>query len=94
MIADGTGAQIKSQVGGRMIEIAAGPPTDELAELPGVTKIEPLGHRVCIHSSGSDRTLRKLLDLYPDACEIEVSSARLEEAFVALTEPKGEGGVQ
>jgi ABC-2 type transport system ATP-binding protein len=93
IVADGTGAEIKSRVGGRAIEIAAGPPAAELAELPAVTGVEPVGQRLRITSSDSDATLKALLDLYPDARDIEVTPARLEEAFVALTETS-RGGVR
>ncbi len=86
MVADGTGAEIKSRVGGRVIEIAAGPPAAELAELPAVIGVEPVGQRLRITSSDSDGTLKTLVDLYPDVRDIEVTPARLEEAFVALTE--------
>jgi ABC-2 type transport system ATP-binding protein len=89
IVADGTGAEIKSRVVGRSITLAAdGIPVDRLALLPDVVRIEAIGARVRLHTADSDKTLRELLVRHPGAHDIEVGSARLEDAFVALTESR------
>lgn len=86
LVADGTAAQIKSRVAGRTIGLAADiGDTSLLGGLTGVVGIESTGSRWSIHSTDSDATLRSLLDLFPQAHDIEISSARLEDAFLALT---------
>ena len=91
VVADGTGAQIRSRVAGRTISIAgdggeqAVPDPAELADLPGVAGVERVGARLHLHSTDSDQTLRALLAACPEARDIEVTSAKLEDAFLALT---------
>jgi ABC-2 type transport system ATP-binding protein len=86
IVADGTGAQIKSQVAGRTISIdASGMPPTRLSVLPGVVDTRLAGARLLIHTTDSDGTLRALLEQYPEARDIEITSAKLEDAFLALT---------
>ena len=87
IIADGTGAQIKSQVAGRSVGVAAdGVDLAALSVLPAVTSTERVGARVLLHSTDSDATLRALLETQPGAHDIEVTSAKLEDAFLALVQ--------
>ena len=86
IVADGTGAQIKATVTGRTIsavlpEVA---PT-VLTALPGVTRIEPQGSRMLLHCTDSDRALRELLTVAPQAHDIEITAGNLEDAFLELT---------
>jgi ABC-2 type transport system ATP-binding protein len=91
IVADGTGAQIRSRVAGRTISLADdGPDPAELADLPGAAGVQRSGARLQLHSTDSDQTLRALLTIYPDAHDIEISSAKLEDAFVALTSTDAE----
>ena len=86
VIADGTPAMIKNRVADRTITVAAdGLPEDRLAELPAVLSVERIGSRLQLRSTDSDRTLRTLITTYPRAADIEVVSATLEDAFLALT---------
>jgi ABC-2 type transport system ATP-binding protein len=86
IVADGTGAEIRSRVAGRTISLADdGTDAAELADLPGAVRVERIGARRYIHSTDSDLTVRALLAAYPEAREIEITSAKLEDAFVALT---------
>ena len=43
------------------------------------------GSRLLVHTPDSDAALRVLLGTFPQARDIEVTSARLEDAFLALT---------
>ena len=56
-----------------------------MAALPGVLKTEVVGSRLLVHATDSDAALRSLLRTFPQARDIEVTSAKLEDAFLALT---------
>jgi ABC-2 type transport system ATP-binding protein len=85
VVADGTAAQIKSVVSGRVIR-ATLPGADQaaLAGLRGVDSVEVRGDTVLLTCSDSDSALRSLLTGTP-ARDIEVTAQGLEEAFLALT---------
>lgn len=86
VIADGTPTMIKNQVATKLVTLADR--DVELAELkllPAVLTGERSGSRIQLHTSDSDQTLRALIASQPGAAEIEVTSASLEDAFLALT---------
>lgn len=86
VIADGTPTMIKNQVATKLVTLADR--DVELAELkllPAVLTGERSGSRIQLHTSDSDQTLRALIASQPGAAEIEVTSATLEDAFLALT---------
>jgi ABC-2 type transport system ATP-binding protein len=86
IVADGPTTEIKALVGSRTIRATLdGVPIEALERLPAVTNAERHGEAVLLSSSDSDRTLRAFLDAYPQASDIEVRGAGLEEAFVQLT---------
>ncbi|MDA8060941.1 MAG: ABC transporter ATP-binding protein [Actinomycetota bacterium] len=86
VVADGTPNEVRGVVGGRRIRAnLPGVDSDELAGLAGVAAVERRGDAVVLSCTGSDAALRLLLARYPTACDIEVTAARLEEAFVELT---------
>jgi ABC-2 type transport system ATP-binding protein len=86
IVADGPSTEIKATVGMRTIR-ATLPSADltALAALPGVTNADTRGESVILNCSDSDTALRALLPAYPQARDIEVTGAGLEEAFVQLT---------
>jgi ABC-2 type transport system ATP-binding protein len=90
VVADGATSEIRARVGSRTIratlpEVAQA----ELVSLPGVTAADRRGDAVVLICSDSDAAIRELLWAYPDARDIEITGAGLEEAFVELT---GDGG--
>jgi len=86
IVADGPTTEIKALVGSRTVRATLdGIPIEALERLPGVTRVERHGEAVLLASSDSDQTLRAFLDAYPDASDIEVRGAGLEEAFLQLT---------
>src|SRR5262249_32399937 len=86
IVADGPTTEIKALVGSRTISATLDDvPAESLERLPAVTSAERHGEAVVLSSSDSDRTLRAFLDAYPQAADIEVRGAGLEEAFVQLT---------
>jgi ABC-2 type transport system ATP-binding protein len=86
IVADGPPNEIKAMVGTRTIR-ATIPEADveRLEELPGVTRSERRGEAIVLACSDSDEAIRALLTAYPEARDIEISGAGLEEAFLQLT---------
>ena len=86
IVADGPTTEIKARVGRRTIR-ATLPDVDpaRLAELPGVASAEHHGDAVILSCTDSDRTIRALLEQYPQAKDIEITGGSLEEAFLELT---------
>jgi ABC-2 type transport system ATP-binding protein len=86
IVADGPSTEIKAKVGLREIRTTL-PDVDahELAALPGVTDVVRRGEAVVLSCGDSDAALRALLAKYPEARDIDVRGAGLEEAFLQLT---------
>jgi ABC-2 type transport system ATP-binding protein len=86
IVADGPTTEIKAMVGTRSIRATLPDvPLEELERLPGVTHVERRGEAVVLACSDSDAAIRALLDAHPEARDIEISGAGLEEAFLELT---------
>jgi len=92
VVADGPPTEIRARVGTRTIR-ATLPSVDasELLGLPGISSAERRGEAVALRCTDSDVAIRALLSAYPDARDIEISAAGLEEAFLALTGDRDEG---
>jgi ABC-2 type transport system ATP-binding protein len=86
VVADGPPTEIKAIVGSRTIRATLpNVPLEELERLPGVTHAERRGEGVALACSDSDAALRALIARHPEARDLEVRGAGLEEAFVQLT---------
>lgn len=81
LVADGSGSQIKSVVGGRQIRFAG--PQHRWTELPGVIHVSQEAGGWVLTSSDSDATLRELLGI-DGVHDVEVTAPRLEDAFLEL----------
>jgi ABC-2 type transport system ATP-binding protein len=94
IVADGPPTEIKARVGGRTIRATLpGIEVSALQAIAGVTKAEQRGGGfvlTCIDARSSDAALRTLLSEYPEARDIEVHGAGLEEAFLDLTGDEAE----
>ena len=85
IVAQGTADQIRSAVAGRTIALTASDlDPAALGRMPGVVAVERNGARWHLHSTDSDSTLRVLLRDH-DVHDVEVTAAKLEDAFLALT---------
>jgi ABC-2 type transport system ATP-binding protein len=86
IVADGPPSVIKAKVGNRRIR-AVLPDADPaaLAQLRGVTDAERRGEAVVLVCSDSDAAIRALLAAHPQARDIEIQAAGLEQAFITLT---------
>jgi ABC-2 type transport system ATP-binding protein len=93
VVADGPTTEIKARVGTRTIRATlSDADIDRLAALPGVQSAERHGAAVNLRCSDSDAAIRALLREQPEARDIEISSANLEEAFLQLTSLEDEPG--
>ena len=86
IVADSSVTEIKSRAGNRTIRATLpGQGTAELLSLPGVVNAERHGDAVLLSCRDSDAALRELLLRDPDARDLEVRGAGIEEAFLELT---------
>jgi ABC-2 type transport system ATP-binding protein len=86
VVADGAPTEIKAMVGNRTIRATLpGVPLGELERLPGVSRAERRGDSVTLVCSDSDAAIRAFLAAKPEAKDIEIAGAGLEEAFLELT---------
>jgi ABC-2 type transport system ATP-binding protein len=91
IVADGPTNEIKAMVGQRTIRATL--PGVELAALealPGVSGAERRGEAVVLSCADSDAAIRALLTAHPDARDIEITAAGLEQAFLQLTAADGD----
>jgi len=88
VVADGTGAQIRSLASGRSVRATVPgldpAAADRLAALPAVDGLEVRGDTVLLHTRDSDAVARHLLT-QTDAHDVEITSKGLEDAFLSLT---------
>jgi ABC-2 type transport system ATP-binding protein len=85
VLADDTPAGIKQRAAGRTLRCQTQLSAAELQALPGVRQVFTEGSAAVLQSLDSDRTARALLQRDPTASQLEIHSAGLEEAFLALT---------
>jgi len=91
IVADGSGAEIKSLASGRTVRATlANPDTAALTALGGVDNVEVRGESVIVHAKDSDSVARYLLT-QTDARDVEIAAKGIEEAFLSLTGADEEG---
>jgi ABC-2 type transport system ATP-binding protein len=94
VVADGPTTEIKARAGARTIR-ATLPAVDvaELAALPGVVSVDRHGEVAILRCPDSDAAIRELLQRYPQARDIEIAGAALEDAFLELTADEDDAAV-
>jgi ABC-2 type transport system ATP-binding protein len=85
IIAEGTPDQIKTRTAGKQVRCITRLPLDEVCSLPCVLDARKEGQATIIQTSDPDTVLRLLFERDGTLSGIEVTSAGLEEAFLALT---------
>jgi ABC-2 type transport system ATP-binding protein len=85
IIAEGTPAEIKAQTSGKRIRCITDLSLDRLRQIAGVTEVKEDREAVRIHASEAEPVVRQLLAADPTLSGLEVTSAGLEDAFLALT---------
>jgi ABC-2 type transport system ATP-binding protein len=90
IIAEGTPAEIKAQTSGKRIRCITALGLASLLEIPGVTDARQDREAVEIHAREAEPVVRALLARDTSLSGLEIISAGLEEAFLALTQDTGE----
>ncbi|MFJ5546589.1 ATP-binding cassette domain-containing protein [Streptomyces sp. NPDC093225] len=89
VVADGTGEELRRAVGGALVAVDLdGAPSEGLDRLPGVTAVEIRGDRARLRTGDPDATVTALARL-GRIRRLEVGTASLDEAFLALTAAPG-----
>lgn len=93
IIAEGTPAQIKAQTSGKRIRCITRLSLASLRQIPGVTLAQPDREAVELHTAAAEPVVRELLARDASLSGLEITTAGLEEAFLALTqEPSTQDG--
>ena len=86
VVAEGTPAEIKARVGGKVIRFRSLALTEALlSQLPDIQRTEREGDAFTLYSTQPEDVLESLFRQGVKVQELEVVGAGLEEAFVALT---------
>jgi len=93
IIAQGTPAEIKTRTTGKKIRCISSLSLSALRQIPGVADVKEDREAVEIHAAEAERVVRELLARDENLSGLEVTSAGLEEAFLALTQDTGKNTV-
>jgi ABC-2 type transport system ATP-binding protein len=85
ILAEGTPAEIKGRVGGRVIRCRTSVPAEAAAFLPGVREARRRGEDLEVLTPTAEPVVRELLARDPGLSGLEVRGAGLEDAFLSLT---------
>ncbi len=91
IIAEGTPATIKAQTSGKRIRCITNLSIAALRQIAGVTEVKEDREAVEIHTGVAEPVVRELLARDASISGLEVTSAGLEEAFIALTHDSSTG---
>ena len=92
IIAIGTPAEIKAKTAGKRIRCITSLSIASLRQIPGVTEAKEDREAVEIHAVEAEPVVRELLARDAKLSGLEITSAGLEEAFLALTQDNGQNG--
>jgi ABC-2 type transport system ATP-binding protein len=92
IIAEGTPATIKAQTAGKRIRCVTSLTLNVLRQIPGVTEVVEDREAVELHTGIAEPVVRELLSRDSALSGLEVTSAGLEEAFLALTQDSSKNG--
>ena len=84
VVAEGAPSEIKSRTADRRIRCITGVGRDDVAALPGVVRVEESGQHLEILTARPEDVLRTLLARDPDLCDLQVTGAGLDDAFLTL----------
>ncbi len=85
IIAQGTPSEIKAKTAGKRIRCITGLSVSALRQIAGVTEVKEDREAVELHAVEAEPIVRELLARDAQLSGLEVTSAGLEEAFLALT---------
>jgi ABC-2 type transport system ATP-binding protein len=90
IIAQGTPSEIKAKTAGKRIRCVTSLSVNALRQIPGVTEVKEDREAVELHATEAESIVRELLARDARLTGLEVTSAGLEEAFLALTQENGQ----
>ena len=85
IIAEGTPQEIKQRAAGKRIRCRTSLALEEVRALSLVASATAHGETIEIGTASSDAVLRELLARDPSVADVEITSAGLEDAFLAMT---------
>jgi ABC-2 type transport system ATP-binding protein len=85
IIAQGTPSEIKAKTASKRIRCITSLSLNALRQIPGVTDVREDREAVELHVVAAESIVRELLERDASLSGLEISSAGLEEAFLALT---------
>lgn len=86
IVAEGTPKQVKAGIGSKRIRCITRLGADEVRVIPGVISVSEDHEGLDIRASDPDRVIRELLARDPGVGGFEVQSAKLDDAFLVLTQ--------
>jgi ABC-2 type transport system ATP-binding protein len=86
IVAEGSPAEIKAQTSGKKIRCVSQLPMDVVRAFPGVLEVKADREAIEITAKNAENVVRELLLRDASLSGLEVTSAGLEEAFLALTQ--------
>jgi len=89
IIAEGTPAEIKAKTAGKRIRCITSLSLNTVRQIPGVTEVKEDREAVEIHAAEAEMVVRELLARDQQLSGLEITTAGLEEAFLALTQDNG-----
>jgi ABC-2 type transport system ATP-binding protein len=92
IIAQGTPSEIKAKTAGKRIRCITRLSVSALRQIPGVTDVKEDREAVELHAVAAEPIVRELLSRDAELSGLEVTSAGLEEAFIALTQDTAHEG--
>jgi ABC-2 type transport system ATP-binding protein len=94
IVTEGTPAEIKAQTAGKKIRCITSLSFDVLRRIPGVMEVKHDREAVELHTAQAELAVRELLSRDSQLSGLEVSSAGLEDAFLALTQDGSRRGTE
>ena len=88
IVADGAPAAIKQRVAARKLRCSTSVPEDVVRGIDGVQSVTRDRGALVMLTTNAEHLARALLMRDPDLCDLEITTAGLEEAFLALTAVK------
>jgi ABC-2 type transport system ATP-binding protein len=85
VVAEGTPDELRRTLPDRRIEVRTKVPVSVIRALDSVEAVELRDSRTVIATTDSEQVVRTLLELDPDASDMTVATATLEEVLVAIT---------
>lgn len=92
IIAEGTPTEIKAKTAGKRIRCITSLSINTLRQITGVTEVKEDREAVELHAAEAEPIVRELLARDAQLSGLEITSAGLEEAFLALTHDNGQNG--